>query len=200
MPIALNFKICDNSPDCLGIVECPTKAFYFDKENKTLVIDNSKCIDCEKCVPVCEVGAIKFAKDNNELEKVQKEIDDDPRQQSDLLVDRYGGEPQANEFFCPNEKFDIQILQATKPAVVECFDEESIHCLVYSIPTKELFEGKDIVYRKFAIDDKKFKTQYNIEKLPALLFFVDGLLKGKIEGYYSIDDKEKLILEINKHF
>ncbi len=34
MSVLINFKICDNSPDCNGIRDCPTKAFYWDKENK----------------------------------------------------------------------------------------------------------------------------------------------------------------------
>jgi NAD-dependent dihydropyrimidine dehydrogenase PreA subunit len=198
MPIAINFKVCDNSPDCLAILVCPTKALYFDKEKKSLIIDNSKCTNCGKCIPECEVDAIKFAKDDKELKKVQEEIDSDSRKASELFIDRYGGEPQDNRFFCPSEKFDIQILQATKLTIVECFDEESIHCLVYSIPIKELFEDDDIAYRKFAVEDEKFKTQYNIKKLPALLFFNEGKIKGKIEGYYSMDNKKELVSEINK--
>ena len=141
---------------------------------------------------------IRIAKDLKELKKIKKEIDNDPRKASELFIDRYGGEPQDNRFFCPADKFDIQILQATKPTVVECFDEDSIHCLIYSIPIKELFEDDDIVYRKFAVEDEKFKTQQGIKKLPALLFFNEGKVIGKIEGYYSIDDKEELISKIKK--
>jgi len=108
MPIAINFKICDNSPACLGLDACPTKALYFDKEKKSLIIDNSKCINCKKCVLGCDVGAIKFANNGEELVKVQKEIDADPRKQFDLFVDRYGAEPQAKEFFCSNETFNTR--------------------------------------------------------------------------------------------
>ncbi|MFA5763488.1 MAG: 4Fe-4S dicluster domain-containing protein [archaeon] len=198
MSVAINFKICDNSPDCLGIPACPTGAIYFDKEKKTLVIDNFKCINCKKCVVACEVNAIYFAKDLNELKVVQKEIDDDPRKQSDLLVDRYGAEPQAKEFFCSNEKFDIQILQSTKLTVVECFDEDSIHCLIQSIPIKELFEGKDFVYRKFAVEENSFKEKYLIKELPCLLFFNEGKFIGQIDGFYSIEEKQKLIDKLIK--
>jgi len=198
VPIVVNFKICDNSPDCLGIVVCPTHAFYFDEKKRSLVVDNSKCINCGKCVSQCGVGAIHFAKTVGDLKKVKQEIDADPRKQSDLFVDRYGAEPQAKEFFCSPQRFDLQILHSTKPAVVECFDADSIHCLVYSIPIKELFVGKDIVYRKFGVD-KKFKQKYKIDQLPAFLFFLDGKLKGKIEGYYSFDKKDELISKLNKH-
>ncbi len=193
MPIAMNFKICDNSPDCLGVTACPTKALYFDKDKKSLIIDNSKCINCEKCILVCEVGAIRFAKDNKELIRIKEEIDNDPRKVSDLYVDRYGSEPQAKEFFCSNEKFDIQILQSTKPTIVECFDDESIHCLIQSIPIKELLGETDVVYRKFAVENQEFKEKYSIKELPCLLFFNEGRLTGKIEGFYSVEKKQELI-------
>jgi NAD-dependent dihydropyrimidine dehydrogenase PreA subunit len=170
MPIALNFKICDNSPDCLGILKCPTKAFYFNKKRNSLVIDNGKCVSCGLCIEECEVNAIKLAKNNIQLKKIQEKIDKDPHVQSDLFVDRYGSEPQDKKFFCPKEKFNIQIIQSTKPTVVECFNEKSIHCLVYSIPIKELFKNKNIVYRKFAVENKKFK--YGLKQLPHYCFLI----------------------------
>jgi len=198
MPIAINFKICDNSPDCLGVEACPTKALYFDKEKKSLIIDNSKCINCEKCITACEVNAIRFAKDDKALTKIQEEIDNDPRKVSDLYVDRYGAEPQAKEFFCSNEKFGIQILQSTKPTIVECFDEESIHCLIQSIPIKDLLGESNVVYRKFAVEEPEFKEKYLIKELPCLLFFNEGKLVGKIEGFYPAEAKEKLVEKLKK--
>ncbi len=199
MPIAINFKICDNSPDCLALPVCPVKAFYFDNKKKTLVIDNSKCINCGVCENVCQVGAIRFAKTQEEFQQIQKEIANDPRKVSDLFVDRYGAEPQAGEFFCSKEKFDIQILQATKPAVIECFDENSIHCLVESIPIKKLFEGKNILYRKFAVEEESFKERYSVKELPCLLFFDKGRLIAKIEGFFSHLREEELKKQINKY-
>jgi ferredoxin len=198
MPIAINFKVCDNSPDCLAILKCPTKALYFDKEKKSLIIDNSRCTNCGLCVPECEVDAIRLAKDDNELLKVQKEIDNDPRKASDLYVDRYGAEPQANEVFCSNEKFNIQILQSTKLTIVECFDEESIHCLIESIPIKELLGDSNVVYRKFAVEEDAFKEKYGIKELPCLLCFNEGKIVGKIEGFYSVNKKEELLSKLKE--
>ncbi|MFZ5341462.1 MAG: 4Fe-4S dicluster domain-containing protein [Patescibacteria group bacterium] len=55
MSILINFKICDNSPDCNGIKACPQNAIYFDEEKDTLVINNDLCISCNKCVKSCYV-------------------------------------------------------------------------------------------------------------------------------------------------
>ena len=53
-------------------------------------------------------------------------------------------------------------------------------------------------YRKVEIKTDALMEKYQIEKLPALLIFKDNNLLGKIEGYYSIEQKEDLINEIKE--
>jgi len=198
MPVLINFKICDNSEDCDGIEACSTGAIYWDRENRTLAIDNSKCTNCALCENSCPVGAIKFAKNKEEYDKIKKEIDEDPRKVSDLFVDRYGAQPIHRGFIIAEDKFDIQIINSTKLAVVELFNEDSIMCLRYSIPAKLLFKDMDIKYRKVQLKDDELLKKYNVKKLPSLLFFKEGKLMGKIEGYYSIKGKEKIMEKINQ--
>jgi len=195
MSVLINFKICDNSKDCNGIEVCPTQAIYWDEENKTLAIDNSKCISCGVCEPSCPVNAIRVAKTEEEYNKIKREIDEDPRKVSDLFVDRYGAVPIDIAFFIPQNKFDIQILESTKLAVVELFNDKSIKCLLHSIPLKELFDDIDVKYRKIK-DDDILSKKYKVNELPVLLFFKGGKLIGKIEGYYK--DKDELMEKINK--
>lgn len=198
MPVLINFKICDNSEDCSGIEVCPTGAFQWSEKDKKLVIDESKCILCGKCEKSCPVEAIKVAKNEEEYEKIKKVIEEDPRKVSDLFIDRYGAIPIHPAFLIDEKKFDVQILKSTKSAVVELFNEDSIQCLVKSIPVKELFEGMDIKYRKIGIEDKKLLDKYKVKKFPSLLFFKDGKLIGKIEGYYDAKRKDKLVQNIKK--
>lgn len=197
MPVLINFKICDNSKDCSGIEVCPTGAFYWDEKNKTIAVDNKRCISCGKCEKVCPVGAIKVARTNEEHEKIKKEIEEDPRKVSDLFVDRYGAEPVDPAFLITLDRFEVQILESTKLAVVELFNRGSIRCLLHSIPIKELFEDIDVKYRKIK-DDGFLSKKYKIKELPSLLFFKNGKLIGKIEGYFEIKDEEKLKERINK--
>lgn len=193
MQVLINFKICDNSKDCSGITVCPMKAFFWDEKKRTIAVDEKKCMMCGMCERSCPVGAIRVAQTQEEYERIKKEIEADPRKVSDLFVDRYGAEPRSPAFFISQNDFPVQILEATQIAVVEFFNNESIKCLLHSIPIKELFPEIKVKYRKieFGAGDEVTKT-YHITKFPCLLFFKDGKLVGRIEGYY--DNKQKGIL------
>jgi len=185
MPVLINFKICDNAQECNGIANCPVHALTWDSKKKTILIDNSKCTSCGVCEPSCIVGAIKVAKNQKEHERLKKEIDADPRKVSDLLVDRYGAQPMHKAFLIKQDKFDKEVLSAHKLVnVAELFKPETIACLYCSIPIKELFPDSNIKYRKVELKDESLPSKYDVKTLPALLFFRDGKLLGKIEGAY----------------
>jgi len=198
MSVLINFKICDNSSDCSGITACPSGAFFWDEKKKTIAIDDSKCTSCGACEKACPVGAIRVAKNDAEYKKIRIEIDNDSRKVSDLFVDRYGEQSISPAFQIPAEKFGVQVLESTKPAVVELFNNGSIMCLLNSIPVKDLFKGADIKYRKIEDEDGLLAKRYKVKVLPSLLFFRDGKLTGKIEGYYSIGDKKELLARVKK--
>lgn len=198
MPVLINFKICDNSEDCSGIEVCPTKAFFWDGKNRTIAVDESKCVTCGACEKACPVGAIRVARTEEEYRKIKKEIDEDPRKVSDLFVDRYGAQPIHSGFLIPQGKFEVQILRSTKLAAVEVFNNDSIECMIKSIPVKELFKNMDIKYRKIEVKGNSLPEKYGIKNMPTLLFFRDGKLLGKIEGYYNEDSREELLKKINE--
>ncbi len=196
MPVLINFKICDNSKDCSGISVCPTSAFHWNEKKKIIEIDEKKCTSCGTCEKSCPVGAIHVAKTVEEFKKLKKEIDEDPRKVHDLFVDRYGAQPIHEAFLINEDEFNIQILEASKLAAAEFFKNETIMCLLNSIPIRDIFKDMDIKYRKVDITTEKLLKKYNIKKLPSLLFFKEGKLIGKIEGY--VDDKDKMKKEVNK--
>lgn len=196
MAVLINFKICDNAKECNGIAVCPTGALSWDEKAKTIKIDNSKCISCGACEKSCYVGAIRVAKTKEEYQKIKREIETDPRRVSDLFVDRYGAMPLDSTFQIIYG-FETEVLGSSKTCVVELFNEESIHCLLKSIPIKELFKNKDIKYRKTEAKEDLLK-QYKVKELPSLLFFKNGKLLGKIEGYYGNEQKKELIEKIDK--
>ena len=200
MPVLINFRICDNSRDCSGITVCPVGAFYWDKKKKTITVDNQKCINCGRCEKSCPVGAIKVAKTKKEYQKIKQEVKNDPRQVSGLFVDRYGAEPIHPAFLIDKSKFDIQILQATQLAVVEFFSQDSIKCLLYSIPIKDLLGGlPKIKYRKIRIKyGDELLNKYKIKQLPALTFYKNGEMIEKIEGYFDKNKQALLKEEIGR--
>ena len=190
MSILINTKICDNAKECDGADACPTDALYWDETYKKLKIDDSKCTNCGLCVKACLVGAIKLATNEEEYKKIQKEIEEDPRIVSDLFIDRYGAELKQSAFFI-EKGIDLEILQADRLAVLELFNDDSIQCLAYSIPIRELFKGfTEMKYRKTS--NPKIEKRYNVKQLPALLLFKNGKLLGKIEGYYDFKQKKEL--------
>jgi thioredoxin-related protein len=81
--------------------------------------------------------------------------------------------------------------------VVEIFEDDSIECLLKAIPIKELFVSYDVKFRKTEITDE-IKEKYQVEKLPSLLFFENGKLIGKIEGFYEAEKKEILLDKIKE--
>lgn len=205
MPVVINFKICDNAEACNGIRVCPVGAFQWNAEKKTLEIDEEKCINCGKCATSeesCQVGAIRFAKNQEELKKLKKEIEQDPRTIKDLMVDRYGAQP-INLPFRHKESEVQQILTTKRPIIMEVFNEDSEECLIKSIPVKEIFDRLDIPnlsYKKVEVDTEEFMEKYDIQELPSFLMFQSGKLIGKIEGYYSIEEKEILFEKIKEIF
>lgn len=200
MPVIINFKICDNAEACNAISVCPTGAFHWNSEKKTLEIDKNKCIDCGACATSeksCQVGAIRFAKTKEALEQIKKEIAEDPRTISDLQADRYGATPINMPFSCSEEELD-SVLTTSKTCLIEFYNEDSIECLIKSIPVKEILKEIDnSTYRKIEVKSEGFKKKYEINEFPSLYIFKDNNIIGKIEGYYSVDQKEELIEKIN---
>jgi NAD-dependent dihydropyrimidine dehydrogenase PreA subunit len=197
MTAIINFKICDNSSECSGINSCPNGAFRWNDKKKTIEIDNKKCTSCGTCEKACPVGAIRVAIDKAELKKIKKEISEDKRKISDLFVDRYGAQPIHDAFLEKEENVDKLLNISKIPIMIEFFNADSIRCLLYSIPIKELFSGQ-IRYNKIELKTDKLLKKYKIKKLPALLFFNNGKLVGKIEGYYERSQIKEIKNKINK--
>lgn len=196
MAVLINFKICDNDKACGGVAVCPTGAIYYDAEKETLSIDNDKCISCGMCEKECSIGAIKVAKDEKEYEILKKQIEEDPRRTKDLFVDRYGATPLSEFFMLESEEVANKI-NSKNIVLIEFYNDDSIQCLLKSIPIKELIKDFPESTQFYKVEISETLTnEYQIKELPAIVAFENGRMIGKIEGYIDEDNKEKLINEI----
>ena len=198
MAVLVNFKICDNAKECGGIAVCPTGALSYDDEKESIIIDNDKCISCGRCESECPIGAIMVARTDEEYDKLKEEIDNDTRTTKDLFVDRYGATPLSEFFMIESDDIENKV-HNDGLTLIELYTEDSIQCLLKSIPIKELSQPlpKDTLFYKAKATEETI-NKYNINEVPSLLIFKNGSLLGHIEGYYTIDSKEEMIKEINK--
>jgi NAD-dependent dihydropyrimidine dehydrogenase PreA subunit len=198
MAVLINLKICDNAKECGGINACPTGALSWDEKNKKILIDNSKCTSCMKCVGECPSNAIHVAKNDTEYKRIEKEIKEDPRKASDLFVDKYGAQPIDPDSLLEENEFRDFITNSNNKNLVEFFSKDTIECLLRSNNIRRLIPNKNIFFKKVEIKNTNLLKEYSISKLPSLLVFDKGVLLGKIEGFYGVDKAEELKNKITK--
>lgn len=197
MAVLVNFKICDNAKECGGVAVCPTGALSYDDDKETIVIDNDKCISCGLCEKECPIGAILVAKNEDEYKKIKQDINNDTRTTKDLFVDRYGATPLSEFFMIEADEINSKINQ-NGITLIELYNDDSIQCLLKSIPIKELTKDmpKDTLFYKVGANDDTIK-EYDVNELPAILIFKNRKLLGHIDGYFSVDEKDKLMKKID---
>lgn len=198
MAVLINYKICDNCADCSGIRVCPSKVFSWSEAEKTIKIDNTKCVKCGKCIDKCTVGAIKLAKTDEEYRKLAKEIEDDPRTISDLFVERYGAAPIADINVFDKAAMESRI-NSNRPVIIEINTEDTIECLLRSVPISEIQKNfnKSATYSKFIVEPEDLE-KYEVDATPILRFYNKGVLLGEIVGHFTPSEKYEMIDKIRE--
>jgi ferredoxin len=193
MGVLINFKICDNSADCGGISACPSGAFYFCEIDRTIKIDNDKCVGCGACEQSCPVGAIRFARDMAEHDRIKGEIDADERTTEDLFAERYASQPLDDAFVITPDRVAKRIKSA-KPTVIEVNQYATIECLLKSVRATDICGAfhRDAMYAKCYVEKGDFE-KLGITSTPILRFYYKGKTVGEIDQYFTKDQQDKYL-------
>lgn len=201
MSVYINFKICDNAEECSGIAVCPVKSLYWDDIEKTVAIDNSRCLTCDACMEACPAGAIRVAHSEEESIQIQEDIDNDPRTIHDLMVERYGASPVSENILISIRDAEEKIAEKTLLIAIEIIDDNDTPCLINSVPISEAFGSVNIEYYKVTVNDNAydcFAKKYDVTACPTLLVFRRGILLVRMDGPVENNDYQQRINFLNK--
>ena len=196
--IIFNYKVCDMSPECGGIEVCPKNAIYYDIKLKKPVWDESKCNFCLQCTlpGTCPVGAILFARDQQQADLINETINKDPRTQDDLWQERYGVEPSINSPKAENITSDPKsIFSQNEIIIIDIWHPEFLECRLHSPLFSKLllnFPQKFKLYKLNASKYPQYANKLNVKDFPSLLIYKNSVLIDSIQGYIKIADIDKI--------
>lgn len=194
MSVIFNYKICDLEPECGGIGACPKKAIFFNEKTQRPEVDNKKCTSCGICVKSCPVGAIMMGKTEEEVKKIKETIRKNTMTQEELFIERYGAKTIDSSIVIDKNNFEKEVINSGKIVFVEFWNNNSVQCLLFSIPYKSLKpEQCGIIFRKIDADEnKEIAEEYGINVLPSIAIFKNGKEIGIIEGIYKTSQEKEL--------
>ena len=208
--VLINYNLCDNAPECSGIAVCPTGALYYDDEaeRERIAFNEELCCDCGACADAdgegCPIGAILHANDDEEYAQMRAEIDAETRTAKALNVERYGASP-IEEILEVEQWEDFVNVNRGNLLLLEFFTDNSIHCLLHSIPISSLKEEiGEFTHRKVFVENAevmasiKVISDYDLVGLPILVCFRDGKCLGVVEGYYEDKDRDIFVQKLRE--
>lgn len=190
----LHKQICDNYSECPAKIACEEickkrnspPAIYMD-ENHKLAIDTSLCTGCASCQDQC--GLFHMVTRYQERDK-QREFDEDPRNEMDFTVERFGCDVINSENYLLKNLSEVYEYingsQDEKINILEFVSESQVMCPFQGI---EVSYAKKIFphlgeYKKFIIKSaeenifSELINAFGIDKFPAIILITKGHILG----------------------
>ena len=184
--VIINEKICDNAKECSGISVCPTGAIFWNENKGKLDVNNDLCVSCQRCViEGCPIGAISVVDNETDYEIELARIEADERTVDELFVERYGASVIEENLLIELSETK-NVLKEGRYTFIEQFNDDSIQCLLHSIPISEIRAELDVEFDYYKCD---VGLSEDSDLYPILFIYYGTNCIGKIEGYF--DDKMK---------
>jgi thioredoxin 1 len=192
MPIAINYKICDQGRGCPCISGCPQRAWSFNEKKGRPEVDTSKCNDCWKCIKICPARAVLGALDGEGLKKLNDELSKYSKTRDEIYEPRFNADRTEKESQISGEEFDEKINQ-NGIVIIEFWAEPfASRCRLNAALYSDILPEKIPLHKINAFQNPDLMERFSISALPALLIFKDGEVIDHIAGYTSISEKEAL--------
>lgn len=113
-----------------------------------------------------------------------------------MFVDRYGADIINEDVVIPFEKLD-KVISQSKNAIIELFNDDSISCLLKSIPYVDILDNSsfDEYFRCYVGENDLEKL--HVKELPCMLLVKNCKVLKVINGYFDEGDKRKLFKELS---
>lgn len=193
--VLVNEKICDNAKECSGIEVCPTGAIFWDDIKEKICVNNDLCVSCRQCVTNgCPIGAIIVVDNQEDYNKEIRKIGMDEHTTEELFVERYGATPIQEELLIQQKDIN-KVLSEGEFVFVEKFNDDSIQCLLHSIPIHEIREMVDDTFNYYKCDVTGIEDS---DKYPSLTIYYGFDVIETIEGYFDDEDKTNFVKRITE--
>lgn len=192
--IIINKKICDNVRECSGIAVCPTGAIFWNEEEGELDTNNDLCVSCQRCVTEgCPIGAISVVDNERDYKIEVDRIAADKHTKEELFVERYGASVIDESLLVEFGNIE-KVLVNERFVFIEQFNDDSIQCLLHSIPISEIRNELDIEFDYYKCD---IGITESSGIYPVLNIYYGTECLGRIEGYFDDKGKKEFISKIN---
>ena len=205
MPVLIDYRACDDSPHCGSARACSHGAITYNPSRKKIEVDNSKCTDCAICVRYCPSGAVKFARNEAELKKIEADIASSNLSKDDLLERQYGarpGDPRStgqNLEHVDCDTFEEEVLRSPVPVAVDFWAEWCAPCRILAPTFKAIAAQYDGRMKFFKLDTEACQDipyQYGIRSIPTVLFFDRGRVVAREIGAVPKKQLQKTVDQI----
>lgn len=204
-----NYKRCDNAKGCPVIEKCAIEmgvpigqgAVYYDNERSKVMLDSIKCEahecksqvcvrDCADCFTYCDT----FAQKSRAEEAIH--ISESVYRNDNGIIDRYNAEETTDYVRIKPEECYRYVMDSSTLVILEitansgcCSSYDSIQ--IWNIMPKDIYYK---YYKKTILYEEKdiimVEADFQLNELPALLFYYDGKEIGRITGIYRHCEKE----------